>query len=859
MAIKGAFGAGFVQGFGESMKKNAEKRFDQQQRYVDNMMENARRLAPKYMQDKATADSAVELMNEFQTRYGVTNEEFIALYQTHDVGEVYKMIQAEEAGLRPNEQLDVRKNILGALNIPKGTKLPAGMRAEDAVRSMVLGYAQNLGSKPGDVSEAHKNNSWAKAVSNVLALNPRASAEEQIAGMQVAGVPVQQILQYQAMQGGKYKPLEGVTRSGVINFDDGYSDGDYDTTYSSYASAFRLTFANTDDISALNGLPLDEAMKKAGVSTKEELVERIKAGGVAMAELELSLANVGVGKTTRDSAMRRIAAEVNTGQQFDNMKAAVNSGLAVDLIRESMAKYGSLTDEYIDKILQNQPVKKKAAAAPISTAPVVTEPSAAAVQTAEVLGQEPSLAERQAGRFDRDVLPQQPIDPSLTNAGIVSGLVGGDVVSDTAPSVSTTEDSSVTMQNLSKLYNPAEDKEMSVEDRINAKREATKQIAGDVADTLEGVGDKLAAIDKTLDAISGNATLNVAAKALTTLGSLAQVAGKEDLSKTLYSKAIEAEDGSIGGVRFNEGLYEATNEILDNLNLFMPDEIAPDTDAVNAFIDYPNTAGRNLDADLGIGYEPATTRLYSTMDRLKKLSLAVSQDEITPEAIVEAVSKPAEERDVNRAAAMLYGKAQDTEMGGGTFSSDATSANLIQPEKRQPELISYEEWKGMSKADRKKIGLDLSLYAIQNRTRGGRIAIPEGYSLPDRLRMDQPENMATSEAEASPRVPADEAIMTKPSRQDLSTPSSSEEGISVERSTDASKSLSGLRTMFKRIHGKNSKAADQLERVLQEAQSGTPIQYTDVNQLLRITRSLPKTKTRDELAKKLYDLAQGLR
>jgi len=318
--------------------------------------------------------------------------------------------------------------------------------------------------------------------------------------------------------------------------------------------------------------------------------------------------------------------------------------------------------------------------------------------------------------------------------------------------------------------------------------------------------------------------------------------------------------------------------MFDDMGIFMPSEIAPAEDAVNAFVDVPNTEGRDLDADLGVGYEPATTRLYSTMDRLKKLRLVLEQEEVTPEEIVEAVSKPEraigtvgfqdlglredvrpqeEERDVNREAAMLYGRAQDTEMGGGTFSSDADSANMIQ-DVREPEMISYEEWKDMSKADRKKIGLDLSLVAIQNRTRGGRIPIPEGFSLPARLRMDQPDNMATPEAEAKPRVPADEAIMTRPTKQDLTSPTT-ESSISVERSTGPSKALADLRTTFNRIHGKKSKASKQLEKVLQEAQSGTPIQYTDVNQLLRITRSLPKTKTRDDLAAKLYDLAQGLR
>lgn len=826
MAIKGAFGAGFVQGFGESMKKNAEKRFDQQQRYVDNMMENARRLAPKYMQDKATADNAVELMNEFQTRYGVSNEEFIALYQTHDINEVYKTIQSAEAGLRPNEQLNVRSQILGALDIPKGTKLPDGMSAEDAVRSMVLGYSQNLNSKPGDTSESHKNNSWAKAVSNVLALNPRASAEEQISAMKVAGVPVQQILQYQAMQGDKYKPLQGVTRSGIINFDDGYSDGDYDSTYGTYASTFRQTFAQTDDLSKLDSVSMEEAMTKLGVSNEAELAEKIKSGGVSMAELELSLANVGVGKTSRDSSMRKIAAEVNTAQQFNNMTAAIKSGLAVDLIRESINKHGTLTDDYIAKILQNQPMKQEpAAAAAPAAAPVIAEPSAAAAkQTAEVLGK-PSLADMQAGRFDREVLPQQPIDPSLTNAGIVSGLVGGDGTSDTAPSVSASEDPSVTRD--------------AVAQEIN--KHTPKDIFGiSVADIIDKV-PSLADLDFKLPVMPTEEesmdALDRLPSHLETLGSQAEEAWSE-FKVAVDNYSYEMPEVPLGQRQLTQPINALQFMIAGAVKDAFGDAAQTEED-VKAFTEIAER-GFDTEANQGlISYiRAAQRRAFKPM----------------PEDKAEKAIKTAN----------AIGKVDLGDLSGapGFRSEDRPLTDIIMDQRtieREPELLSYEVWKDMSKAERKSVGLDLPLVSIQNRVRSGSIPLPRGKSLPTPLRMKQERYLAAStESGTTPRVPADEAIMTRPTKQDLTSPTT-ESSISVERSTGPSKSLADLRTTFNRIHGKKSKASKQLEKVLQEAQSGTPIQYTDVNQLLRITRSLPKTKTRDELAEKLYDLAQGLR
>lgn len=918
MAIKGAFGAGFVKGFGESMKDNADKRFAQQERYVDNMMENARRLAPKYMQDKATADSAIDLMNEFQDRYGVTNEEFIALYQTHDVAEVYKMIQSEEAGLRPKQQLDVRKNILSALNIPKGTKLPDGMSAEEAVRSMILGYAQNLETKPGDASEAHKNNSWAKAISSVLSLNPRASAEEQIAGMQVAGVPVQQILQYQAMQGGKYKPLTGVSRSGVLSFDDGYEDGDYDRTYNSYSSTFRQTFANTDDLSSLDSASMEEAMNRLDVSEESQLVQRIKSGGIAMADLELALANTGVRPTARSQALRAIAAEVNTGQQFTNMQAAVKSGLAADLIRESIDKHGTLTEEYVNLILQNKTKEEPKGGQVITVAPGADVGAAVAAQMAAGAGEEPSFAERQAGRYSLDAqteaaIPEvKTVDPELTNASIVSGLVTPEVSTttdtmeepkvDAVPEVSAPIEEKVsapTVQNINDAFDEdaAEEKALTVEDQADARFAAVQKF---IDETSANTVTALQALDN-ISAIADRATVKakwaVGTKLGTAVGATAQALGHDDTAKAWYKWSIENKDrGTTSPL-----LIQQINDLLDNLGV-------PDfTESVN--LPSPDTEMGGAGPILGaIPLADMTADFISSLNQEESAEVlvkeifddvaAMSEEEkaakIEELKAVAATLKEGEDAGINPRAIGTVGfqdlglredvrpqeetteealfsrnrrtQGETTDLGDMTgapgFREDRPLADIIMDQRtieREPELLSYEVWKDMTKAERKSVGLDLPLVTIQNRVRSGSIPLPRGKSLPTPLRMKQERYLAAStESEDAPRVPADEAIMTRPTKQDLTSPTA-ESSISVERSAGPSKALADLRTTFNRIHGKKSKASKQLEKVLQEAQSGTPIQYTDVNQLLRITRSLPKTKTRDDLAAKLYDLAQGLR
>jgi len=353
MAISGAFGAGFVQGFGQSMQKNAEKRFEKQERYVDNMMENARRFAPKYAQDTATANATIDIMNEFQTRYDVSNEEFIALAQTHDIAKVYESIQVAEQGLRDGQKLDVKGNILSALKIPEGTKLPDGMSAEDAVRGMVLGYAQNVNSQPDDNSETHKNRSWAKAISDVLALNPRASAEEQIKAMRVAGVPVQQLLQYQAAAGGSYKPLTNVSRTGVIDFSSDYKDTDFESSARTYTRTINSIITGSEDIGSLQAESLQALVNNLGVSSGEELSQMTTRAGVSFADLELELANTDMRKINRDRALSALTAEVNTSAEITALMEAVESGKATALINKSYAEHGKLTDKYIAAILSN--------------------------------------------------------------------------------------------------------------------------------------------------------------------------------------------------------------------------------------------------------------------------------------------------------------------------------------------------------------------------------------------------------------------------------------------------------------------------------------------------------------------------
>lgn len=342
--------AGFWAGFGEQFSTNVEQRQKTLDRLIEENLDNARRVAPKYAQVKAEARNSASIMKEMQSEFDVTPEEFIALAQNYDINAVYKTIQQTKAKL-PEGQTLSKDAFLGSLNIPEGVTLPEGMTPEQALEGIYFGYARNLNKDPDNKSEVHQSQSWAKAVKDVLMLNPQASAEEQVNAMSVMGVPVQDLLQFQASATGGYKPLQGVERVGGFDIDvTDYKERDYMSTANTYERTFTRTFAGTDDLA--NVTDMAGALKAIGVKDEAELGNRLRKGGTAIADLELGLSQAGVqSKLERDRTLLRLSNEVNTSAEMDTLISAIENGTAQELILESMQKNGRLTNDYIEYIL----------------------------------------------------------------------------------------------------------------------------------------------------------------------------------------------------------------------------------------------------------------------------------------------------------------------------------------------------------------------------------------------------------------------------------------------------------------------------------------------------------------------------
>lgn len=208
--------------------------------------------------------------------------------------------------------------------------------------------------------------------------------------------------------------------------------------------------------------------------------------------------------------------------------------------------------------------------------------------------------------------------------------------------------------------------------------------------------------------------------------------------------------------------------------------------------------------------------------------------------------------------------------GAPGFRSDERPLTEIIADQRtlavDPTYISYEEWDSMSKAERKAIKLDVSKTRIENMVREGRIPLPRGAELPDRLvemRMaSMPTPAESGELPDLPRNMAVESMLTRRERGPglMRRPSDPELGdMPVPEEANKASALVDLRSVMARVHGKKSKAVKELDKIVQQSNRGVPIQYTDVNRLLRMTKSLRKSATRDTLIEQLAILANEAR
>jgi hypothetical protein len=195
------------------------------------------------------------------------------------------------------------------------------------------------------------------------------------------------------------------------------------------------------------------------------------------------------------------------------------------------------------------------------------------------------------------------------------------------------------------------------------------------------------------------------------------------------------------------------------------------------------------------------------------------------------------------------------EQTGMSFEEAESAIKKVIDQEPEPRFITYEDWEGMSKEKRKMFGLDVSKTKIQNITRGGLVPIPEDVVL----------DMGATDVQSIIR--SGTLGDTRSDQADMETPRS----MVVENFTTRGRNAmpSGLMSpprefapklgqaefgdLIDRVHG-SSKAAEAFNNKV----SSGKVTAADVTRLIKSTRKLPNTKSKDTLLQSLFDLRDAL-
>ena len=303
--FSGAFGAGFIGQVGQGI----EDRGIRQEKYVDNMLGTAKANAGKYAEANALAEQNVLMMNDMQRDFGITEAEYVALAQTRNVEDIYKIAyETRESllsipGANPNSI--TKDMILKGVDLVNNTNLPEGMTAESA--------------------------------------------------MTVAGYNVSDIENFVQSGGRRGKPMPGVSAEGMFSLPDlQYKPEDFNTTTNNYTRRLSRSivgvdtdnFANTS-ADVFNGLS----------TTKEAATNTFTTAGTGFAKLEASLINRGYadgmgGSNLREMLLSDLSNRIDTLDEVKTFNTLIREDTKVvaDYLLDKH-RAGGISDDDIDRLL----------------------------------------------------------------------------------------------------------------------------------------------------------------------------------------------------------------------------------------------------------------------------------------------------------------------------------------------------------------------------------------------------------------------------------------------------------------------------------------------------------------------------
>ena len=356
-----SFAAGFATGFADTFVGRLEDRKERINDLVDQGIASAKAVAPRYMQAQGEYKNVLSIGDDLKARYGVTDEEFVALAQGTDIAQLYKNVTNEDQKRKGSGRSGLTKqDFINVIDMPEAV-LPENMTREQALAQIMGLQTAALEKEDDPKSEGARTRSGGKALAEFLGFNPKLSAEKQLAAMKVMGYDVSDLEYFQATQGLKQDIIPGVTRTRDVLFDDiDYDKSSYDGTQRKFNSMFATRLAGADisdnDIfSSTTGIPTEDktAMRDASVQA-----------GMAMAKLELQIVNSGaglglIGPAARRNLMEGLYSQIDGGNagiaELQKLMTNVENGSAINMINSTFQEKGRFDAADLDAIINGAP------------------------------------------------------------------------------------------------------------------------------------------------------------------------------------------------------------------------------------------------------------------------------------------------------------------------------------------------------------------------------------------------------------------------------------------------------------------------------------------------------------------------
>jgi len=352
-----AFQAGMIGGFADTFVQKIQDRTDKAEKYEDMMIASAKANAPKYAETTAAYKATVSQARQLKDSFGFTDSEIVAMASKYDLNAIHKTLMEQKMAAEANaSELGFDKStILGSLNMASSITMPKGMTLESGLRNILFNTTQNLNASNNPKSEVNKRGAFGKAMADFLALNPRASAEEQLKSMQYAGFSMDELRNFNA-SAGRGDIFPEVTAGPLALPDQDYKSSDFGSTQ----DKTRRTFAAKFKVLNEDGTDVDASLAKNLQSSSGvvDIFKDIETASEYMAFLESNIAFKGYGagfgnELKRTGALSRIMRSIQTPEELKAFVAAERDGRFTKLIIETD---GTFTDTQFEAVLNGEPI-----------------------------------------------------------------------------------------------------------------------------------------------------------------------------------------------------------------------------------------------------------------------------------------------------------------------------------------------------------------------------------------------------------------------------------------------------------------------------------------------------------------------